>query len=261
MACSALASAARLAACSASVPPSRPMRWRHRRSARRIDQDRAHRARGVAEELQRIGELRSFLVADLDVELVHERGGVQRRAAGASALPARHRLEALIDVGEQPVGGLQRAQRRMRVRTRGNPSSCRSILTRARRAGRRLRKGGARSIGPPVRKSWRLRAGGAAARLLETASEHDRPQLHGDRAARAGDVGDRGADRRCTGRSPAASTSCRCRNPAVRAAGAIRAPFQYSVGFPSASTLPLPSVIIGPPPPRSFAATDHSVPS
>ncbi len=70
-----------------------------------VDQQVAHRARRVGEELRRLLETEFRAVTDPQVQFVDQLGGVQRAAAVAGGeTPRRHRLQAVVDLGEQRVG-------------------------------------------------------------------------------------------------------------------------------------------------------------
>src|SRR5690606_36991151 len=64
-----------------------------------IDEDVAHRARRVGEELAGFVELEIAARADLEVQLVDQVGRIERPASAAE-FAMRHRLEAWIDFAE-----------------------------------------------------------------------------------------------------------------------------------------------------------------
>ena len=89
--------------------------------ARAVGQQVAHRTRGVREELHGLAEHELAVGRDAQIELVHERGRVERRSGTAIAreVAAGHRLQALVDRAEQRIGR-QRLAGRLRCGIRGS---------------------------------------------------------------------------------------------------------------------------------------------
>ena len=61
--------------------------------------------RRVGEELRRLREREPGVGADAQVQLVHQRRGVQRRAIARPALTMREASQLLIDLAEQRIDG------------------------------------------------------------------------------------------------------------------------------------------------------------
>ena len=71
--------------------------------ARAIAQQMTHGARRVGEKLCRVGEGQFALRADAQVQLMHQRGRIERTALVSGELPAGHGFKACIDRIEQCV--------------------------------------------------------------------------------------------------------------------------------------------------------------